>query len=547
MMERQGPNSVNTANLALINRGFFIFLAVSMGLLTLALISFLWVSLQIVEDAVLSRAKYQDLPFMADSLTKPLDLSIGRLVGIATLIAGNIPQSKQDENGALLLSPDEEQSLQSIIKNSVQLYKFDAAYILLYRSGKVWRYAADGSAEITQVPAEYRHDHPWVRYNNSRRNPYSLTLTPLPNHDEQFLWANVPLGPADNPLGMIGLGIDRHSLATSMNFTNRPSSPTPYVPHLSLWLVDRDGRIILSDKPNELDQSIYDRLPLKVGRELSAYLKYPARSTTFLSHTFDNEDNNLQEFVYRSVNNGQWEMILTIPHSQTTGFLDKLRHDVTIACIVITVLIVLGLVLLFRRVINPGQQMHYLNQELAAAVQRKTKALEEMAHVDGLTGLKNRRYFDAMLNLDYLRATTERQPLSVLFIDIDFFKKYNDTYGHIPGDACLKQVADELSRCVHRTRDLVVRYGGEEFVVLLPETPLDGALTIAERIRTAVQDAGIPHQDSSVADVVTVSIGVASILPSATTTPQMLMTWADAALYKAKQSGRNRVCAGGPN
>jgi len=175
-------------------------------------------------------------------------------------------------------------------------------------------------------------------------------------------------------------------------------------------------------------------------------------------------------------------------------------------------------------------------------VQKEAQAeLERLATRDGLTSVANRRCFDQTLNTEWRRATRESRALSLLMIDVDYFKFYNDTYGHQGGDECLRRVAGAMSDVVKRSSDSVARYGGEEFAILLPATDPEGASLVAERIRAAIENLAMPHEKSEVADHVTVSIGVASAIVSSGGMPTQLVGVADAALYRAKHEGRNRV------
>lgn len=177
-------------------------------------------------------------------------------------------------------------------------------------------------------------------------------------------------------------------------------------------------------------------------------------------------------------------------------------------------------------------------------VQKEAQAeLERLATRDGLTGVANRRSFDQTLNVEWRRATRESRALSLLMIDVDYFKRYNDTYGHQGGDECLRRIAGAMSGVVKRTSDAVARYGGEEFSILLPATDPEGACLVAERIRAAVEALALPHAGSEIADHVTVSIGVASVIVSSGDAPTQLVGAADKALYRAKKEGRNRVVA----
>ncbi|MBL8480539.1 MAG: diguanylate cyclase [Sterolibacteriaceae bacterium] len=180
-------------------------------------------------------------------------------------------------------------------------------------------------------------------------------------------------------------------------------------------------------------------------------------------------------------------------------------------------------------------------------VQKEAQAeLERLALRDGLTSVANRRSFDDTLNAEWRRATRDGSTLSLLMIDVDFFKLYNDTYGHPSGDECLRRVAGALSKVVKRSSEEVARYGGEEFAVLLPSTDQQGACIVAERIRVAIEELAMPHAKSEVADHVTISIGVASMAVSLRGQPAQLIGIADQALYRAKQQGRNRVASGDP-
>ena len=166
--------------------------------------------------------------------------------------------------------------------------------------------------------------------------------------------------------------------------------------------------------------------------------------------------------------------------------------------------------------------------------------LQDLAGRDGLTGLFNRRRLDEALALEWLRAQRDRQPISVLMIDVDHFKGFNDTYGHQEGDACLRRLAAVLQEATRRPADLAARYGGEEFLVCLPGTPAAGALEVARKIQTALRDMAIPHAASPL-HVVTVSIGLAGTVPQDETTWDALVAAADTGLYRAKSNGRDRV------
>lgn len=170
-----------------------------------------------------------------------------------------------------------------------------------------------------------------------------------------------------------------------------------------------------------------------------------------------------------------------------------------------------------------------------------TRKFEQLSNQDGLTGVPNRRCFEEVFRKEWLRSRRDGTPLSALMIDIDCFKDYNDTYGHLQGDLCLRQVAEAITAALKRPGDFVARYGGEEFVALLPGTDLAGALSIAGLIRSNVRAAAIEHASSHVADIVTVSIGISGIIPNMDIEAEALLAASDAALYQAKSGGRNRV------
>jgi two-component system chemotaxis family response regulator WspR len=171
----------------------------------------------------------------------------------------------------------------------------------------------------------------------------------------------------------------------------------------------------------------------------------------------------------------------------------------------------------------------------------KNIELERLTNVDGLTGLSNRRYFDEYLQKEWERAQRERMPLALLMMDVDHFKLYNDSYGHLGGDDVLRRVAAVLRQAARRPADVAARYGGEEFALIMPGTPLEGAVAQAETLRAGVEALALPHRASLTASHVTISIGAASIVPERPATPSALIHAADGALYQAKRAGRNRV------
>jgi len=172
------------------------------------------------------------------------------------------------------------------------------------------------------------------------------------------------------------------------------------------------------------------------------------------------------------------------------------------------------------------------------------KELEELSFKDGLTGVANRRMFDSIMQLEWTNSRRTGQPLSIIMIDIDYFKQYNDHYGHIKGDDCLKRVAKALNTAAARSRDFFARYGGEEFILVLPETDATAAERVAERCRNLIFKEQIPHDYSAVSQILTISMGLGTITPSQQDEPRAFIDAVDRNLYLAKQQGRNRQVSG---
>ncbi|AFY60694.1 diguanylate cyclase domain-containing protein [Synechococcus sp. PCC 6312] len=215
-----------------------------------------------------------------------------------------------------------------------------------------------------------------------------------------------------------------------------------------------------------------------------------------------------------------------------------------------------------RKIDEQNYRLMQLNQELAQANQELKRLVEEQSEIiaartaeleranqelmrlsitDSLTDLANRRHFDAVLSQEWLSAIREKTSLAMILADVDFFKLYNDQYGHHAGDICLQRVARVIQQAVHRPRDLVARYGGEEFVIVLPNTDIQGAALIAEHIRQIIYTEQIPHQASLVKPYLTLSFGIAALLPAPQESPLVLFNAADQSLYQAKHQGRNQI------
>jgi len=210
----------------------------------------------------------------------------------------------------------------------------------------------------------------------------------------------------------------------------------------------------------------------------------------------------------------------------------------------------LGAADFIRKPVNPPVVLARVRTQLA--LKAKTDVLRELTSLDALTGIANRRAFDEAIVCEWRRAQRRKEPISLLMMDVDFFKAFNDTYGHPAGDVCLRHVAGALQASARRAGDLVARYGGEEFVAILPATAPHEALIVAERMRRQVRELGIAHGRSDTGPVVTLSGGLATIIPDADRAHQdardglnvdhePLLRLADNALYEAKRRGRNTV------
>ena len=184
----------------------------------------------------------------------------------------------------------------------------------------------------------------------------------------------------------------------------------------------------------------------------------------------------------------------------------------------------------FKKLGAANQKLHQANQ-----------MLYQISRTDGLTRIANRRHFDELFETEWRRAARLSKPVSVILIDIDFFKNYNDTYGHQMGDECLKWVAHALKRAIKRPCDVLARFGGEEFIVLLSDTDGNGAVKVAKSIQSNVAALSIAHKNSHVGNTVTVSFGISSMVPEINGSPELLIAKADSALYQAKHEGRNRI------
>jgi diguanylate cyclase (GGDEF)-like protein len=195
----------------------------------------------------------------------------------------------------------------------------------------------------------------------------------------------------------------------------------------------------------------------------------------------------------------------------------------------------------FNRSLRRTWRLTFEKEDLVRALTETSDGLARLARTDGLTGLANRNSFDHMLETEYARLTRSGAPLSIILLDVDHFKLFNDSYGHVAGDNCLKQVAQAFKETFHRAGDVAARYGGEEFIALLPELDTEGAIALAQALRERIVRLAIPHAASKTADYVTVSLGVVTVYCASLATPAEAVALADAQLYRAKSLGRNCV------
>ncbi|EIJ41048.1 diguanylate cyclase (GGDEF) domain-containing protein [Beggiatoa alba B18LD] len=191
---------------------------------------------------------------------------------------------------------------------------------------------------------------------------------------------------------------------------------------------------------------------------------------------------------------------------------------------------------------NRELQQEITERKLAEAkLEAANRELQRLANLDGLTQVANRRLFDQQIEQEWKRHLREKQTLSVILCDVDHFKNYNDNYGHIAGDNCLQLVAMCIQNALHRSADIVARYGGEEFIVILPNTKAEGAIQVSQLLIDAIKNLNIPYEHSPLQNYVTVSLGVASVIPDFELNHLSLIGTADKALYIAKAQGRNQA------
>ena len=201
-----------------------------------------------------------------------------------------------------------------------------------------------------------------------------------------------------------------------------------------------------------------------------------------------------------------------------------------------------GAVDFIAKPVNPAVVRARVKTHLTLKFQ--SDVMRKLVFLDGLTGVFNRRYFDRQLSMEVARSVRNKSPMALILLDVDFFKLFNDRYGHLAGDDCLRQIATAIKNALRRPADLVARYGGEEFVCILPETSFEDGMAMAQVLEERVRKLALPHDRSEASKVVTISLGVAGRVAGSPTDAQTLVALADEQLYKAKHSGRGKACGG---
>lgn len=273
-------------------------------------------------------------------------------------------------------------------------------------------------------------------------------------------------------------------------------------------------------------------------------------------------DEGMRIYSYRIMK--EYPLVVRISVAETDGLAEfqerKVRYYWTGGLAIVLILLLGGYLIRLLWQQRAGEQaLLHANELLEHKVEERTMELQALNHSlaavnedlqrltlsDGLTGIANRRYFNEYLEREWRTGQRQGKPMGLVMADIDYFKRYNDAYGHQAGDACLKEVAALLTETVHRPADLAARYGGEEFAIVLPDTDLFGAVHIAEQLRRAVEMRGIAHRASPCGHV-TISLGVAAVVPASANSMEELIKQADLALYQAKRGGRNCTVGDAP-
>ncbi|HCT63459.1 MAG TPA: sensor domain-containing diguanylate cyclase [Erysipelotrichaceae bacterium] len=268
---------------------------------------------------------------------------------------------------------------------------------------------------------------------------------------------------------------------------------------------------------------------------LTGYSRDEVIGNTLININFWHNTKDREELKTKLIEQGFCENMEFISQRK-----DHSQYDAMISARIINIQDVAHVVSIVRDITERKLAEHHI-QELVQQLENEKNTAQLNSITDSMTGLMNRRYFDIALNKEFYRLKRSGAILSLIMIDVDYFKKFNDCYGHLAGDDCLVQIGSMLKKIVGRATDIVARYGGEEFVVILPETDFKGAEILAEKIREAVEKLYISHADSDISEYVTISLGVVSVYPSKLFSPKQVVALADEALYSAKNKGRNQT------
>ncbi|MCX7921646.1 MAG: diguanylate cyclase [Clostridia bacterium] len=283
-------------------------------------------------------------------------------------------------------------------------------------------------------------------------------------------------------------------------------------------------------------KSVYYEAPIYLDTKIKTYIKQ-VRTLALLPDSQHSTYNTQLNYISLAASGdlvSSLETVVSRYQKESEDAISRLQFlSITVLCIIMLLLIFEAL-FIFKPMVD-------LIKEENKQLEEKNKILQDLSSNDGLTGIANRRYFNEFISQEWARLSHTSIPLSIIMIDIDYFKTYNDTYGHQAGDECLKKVASTLANALKHTGNLAARYGGEEFAVVLPDTSRNEAVFVAEKLRADIEEVRIPHVKSDISDHVTISLGVATVIPQYDSSPDELIKSADQALYNAKNSGRNQV------
>ncbi|NDV23040.1 diguanylate cyclase [Desulfovibrio sp. JC022] len=303
------------------------------------------------------------------------------------------------------------------------------------------------------------------------------------------------------------------------------------------------NRVIGTEFPVQLTE--YESIPrgliLSAAREKAPLIiEEPHLHGTYGKEPYFAENRPLSVMAYPVLNKGELAAVIYLEHGVVTGLFSRERLDV-LEILAGQAVVSLENVRLYEELKKYSQTLEDTVAQRTAELEKANRRLALLSIQDALTGIANRRHFDAVIQTEWKKMIRENKPISLILMDIDYFKKYNDSYGHQQGDSCLAAVAKAASEIVSRPSDLVARYGGEEFAIILPSTDSSGAMAVAESVRQKILSLGIEHVSSDSEDVVSASLGVSTAIPKAGDEFGMLVEKADTALYEAKEKGRNKV------